>query len=117
MGPFHSCRLLKGSISVRTEYAARKLAGWGASTDQLTTSAKPLSFWDERHTITLLVYGQVTTIAEYYGVGVLAVAVIADCALGVLFLTLSCRLAVDCGRTTRSWPVCLRRLRVWFWYT
>lgn len=93
----------------------RKLTCRSASTDQLAPSAEPLSFWDEGHTVALLMNGQVTAIAEYYGVGVLAVAIIADCAFCILFLPLACRLPVHCSRATRSWPMCLRWLRVWFW--
>jgi hypothetical protein len=57
-------------------------------------------------------YRQVAAIAEYYCVGVLAVAVIANRTFRILFFTSG--LAVDCGCTTRPWSMRLRWLRIWF---
>jgi hypothetical protein len=92
----------------------RKLTSRCTTSHELTAPAEPLSLRDERHTVAFLVNGQVTTIAEYYGVGVLAVAVVANCTLGILLLSLPCRLSVDRGCTTRSRSVGLRRFGIWF---
>lgn len=61
-------------------------------------------------------HSQVTTIAKDYGIGVLAIAIIANGALCVLFLALPNRLAIDSGCTARSRPMRLRRLGVGFRY-
>lgn len=58
-----------------------KLTNRRTAPHQLTSSAEPLPFWYERHTITLLMNGQVTAIAEHYCVGILAVTVVTDSTL------------------------------------
>lgn len=94
----------------------RKLTDRCASPYELTPSAQPLAFRNEGHAITLLMHSQVTAVAKDNGIGVLAIAVIANGTLGVLFLSLSYRLAIDSGCTARSRPMRLRRLGVRFRY-
>lgn len=126
MCPLHSCGLLECTVAVWTEYAAlsskwsrrrrgevrtyRKLTGRSPTSYELAAPTEPLSLWDERHTVAFLVNCQVTTIAEYYGVGVLAVTIVANRTLCILLLSLPCRLSVDRGCTTGSRSVGLR----WF---
>jgi hypothetical protein len=62
------------------------------------------------------VNGQVATVAENYGIRVLAVAVIANGALCVLLFALSGGLSVDRSCTARAWSVRLGWLWVWFGY-
>lgn len=57
-----------------------------APSNELALSAKPLSLWNERNAVAFLVNGEVTPIAEHYGIGVLAVAVIANGTFTVLLL-------------------------------
>lgn len=132
MRPFHSCRLFECTVSIRAKYAAlrqvsrihlstklktyRELTSRCATAHQLATSTKPLSFWNERHPVAFLMNRQVTTVAEHYGIGVLAVAIVANCALCILFFALPCGLSIDRSRTTRSWSMCLRWLWIRFRY-
>ena len=92
----------------------RKLTSRCTTSHELTAPTEPLPFWDEWHTVAFLVNRQVTTIAEYYGIGVLAVTVVANRTLSILLLSLPSRLSVDRGCTTRSRSVGLRRFRVRF---
>ena len=84
----------------------RKLADRSAAPHQLTSSAQPLSFWYERHSIALLVDCQVTTIAKHYCIGIFAVAIVTDGALCVLLFALASRLSVNCGCATGAWSIC-----------
>jgi len=56
--------------------------------------------------------GKITTITEYYRIGVLAIAVIANGTFGILLFSLASGLSVDSSRTTRSGSVCLWRFGV-----
>lgn len=127
MGPLHVGGLLEGSVPVGAEdtslrlsvsasryecHTHRLLRNWGSPAHQLATTAQPLALGDEGHSIALLMYSQVAAITEDNGVGVLAVAVVANGTLGILFLALGCRLAVDCCSGARTGTVGLRGLRV-----
>lgn len=101
--------------------AVRKVKGRGmksyryASADELTLPAKPLAFWNEGHTVTLLMDCEVASVTEDNGIGVFAVAVIANRAFAVLLLP-NLWFAIDgCGRT-RPRPMGLRRFRIGLWY-
>jgi hypothetical protein len=83
----------------------------------LTPPAKPLPFWDEWHTVALLMYSQVAAVAKDNRVGVFAVAVVTDGTLSILLFALAGWLTVHCGSTTRAWTMCLGRLRIWLWDT
>jgi len=90
----------------------RVLANGHTAADQLATSAKPLTFRYERHTVAFLVDGQITSVTEHYCISVLAIAVVTYGTLGILLFTLTNRLTVHCCSTTRAWAVCLWRFRV-----
>jgi hypothetical protein len=105
------CYSQQGTGKVKEE-SYRKLTNRGAAPHQLTPSAEPLPFRYKWHAITFLMYGQIASIAEYYCIGVLAVAVIANGALRVLLFT--GRFTINCGCATRPWSMRLRWLRIWF---
>lgn len=76
------------------------LADRCATPDQLTTPTEPLSLGYKRHTITLLMNGQVATITENDCICVFAISVVADSALGVLLFALASWLTIDRSSTT-----------------
>jgi hypothetical protein len=94
----------------------RKLTDGRAAPHELAPSAQPLTFWDEGHAITLLMHSQVTSVTEYYRIGVFTITVIANGAFRVLLLALPSRLTVNSGCTARSWTMRLRGLGVRFRY-
>jgi hypothetical protein len=98
---------MSGTVQTYWQFACR-----GAAPNQLTPPAKPLPFGYERHAVTLLVDSKIATVAKYYRVGVLAVAVVANGAFGILLFALTSWLTIDCGRTTRTGSMCLRRFRI-----
>jgi hypothetical protein len=67
------------------------------ATDQLALPAKPLTLRDERYPIALLVNSQVTSVAEYNCIRILAVTIIANSAFCVLFFSCYCSFPVYGG--------------------
>lgn len=129
MGPFIARCLFECSVQIWTEYAGLRTISKGttgsgdktckilvdrhATPHQLAPAAEPLPFWDEWYAVTLLVNCQITPIAKYYSVCVLAVAIVAYGTLGVLFFPLASGLPVDCccgagPRTMRLWRFWVR---------
>ena len=89
---------------------------WCATTNQLAFTTEPLTLWNERHAVTVLMYCKIAPVTKDDGVGVLAVTIVTDSTLAVLlFAATSGGLSIDrsCGARTRS--VCLRGLRIGFW--
>lgn len=84
--------------------------------DQLAFPAKPLTLRDERHPIALLMNSQVASVAKHNCIRILAVAIIANGALCILFFSCDCSFSVYGGGRAGSWAVGLRRLGVWFGY-
>jgi hypothetical protein len=73
----------------------RMVCGRGPTTHKLAAAAEPLSLRYEWHTIAFLVNSQVTPVTENDGIGVFAVAIIANYTLGVLLFSCASRLAID----------------------
>lgn len=82
MRPPTTVRLLETTICIRAEYTSRN-----PSSDELALAAKPLTFRDKRYAVAFLMHGEIAPVAEDDGVGVFAVAVVANGAFGVGFFT------------------------------
>lgn len=79
MGPAGVVRLLEGAPLVGTQGAVH-----GATRRLQAAATQPLALGDVRHAVALLVHRQVAHVAEQDHVAVLALAVVADAADGVL---------------------------------
>ena len=101
--------LLECAVHIGTENTSRC-----TSTDFFAFAAKPLTFRDEGYTIAFLMHGQVATITEYDGIGVLTVSVIADRAFTIWLVSWRIGIAVDCRLRARTRPMQLSvpRLRL-----
>jgi hypothetical protein len=93
MTPSERCSLLECPLCIWTEDATRRV-----SPDQLTLATKPLSLGNEWNSIAFLVHCEITAIAEYNRISVLAVSIIANCTSTVWFISVIRRFATDSSR-------------------